>query len=106
MTTIIVHFGFCAGRKPTNEAQTFSVYLPLTGICEVPVLPAWSSSKPCTRDDQPDPFCTTASIIAVIFLAVAALITWRWGCSITGLIVLPIRSTTCGCAYLPPLAIT
>src|SRR6266581_7130455 len=76
-TTIIVNRGWFAGRKPTKDAHTFSVYLPLTGIWDVPVLPAWLSSKPGTRDVQPDPYCTTACIIAVIFLAVAALTTCR-----------------------------
>src|SRR5712692_6408790 len=64
MTTIIVNLGWLAGRKPTYEAQTSSVYCPLTGICDVPVFPAWSSSKPLTREVQPEPCWTTSSIIA------------------------------------------
>ena len=35
--------GFLAGRNPTNDDHTSCVYFPLTGICEVPVLPVWSS---------------------------------------------------------------
>src|SRR2546429_8508354 len=70
ITTSIVKRGGCAGRNPTNEGQTSCVYWPLTGICEVPVFPAWSSSKPFVRDVQPEPFCTTCCIIAVILAAV------------------------------------
>src|ERR1700681_289988 len=102
----MVNLGFCAGRKPTNDAQTSCVYWPLTGICEVPVFPVWSSSKPDTRDVNPEPCCTTFSIIAVICAAADALITCRCGCSSSGLIAVPTRSTTCGGAYFPPLAIT
>src|SRR5260370_9033525 len=102
----MVKRGCCAGRKPTYDVHTSCVYWPLTGICELPVLPVSSLAKPGTRANEPEPFCTTCSIIAVIFAAVSGLITWRCGCSRTGLTWVPTRSTTCGGAYFPPLATT
>ena len=63
----------------------------LDGVLEVE---GESFSNPWTRAVQPDPYCTTACIIAVICFAVLALMTCRCGWSITGLILLPIRSTT------------
>ena len=106
ITTIIVKRGWSDGRKPTKELQTSCVYLPLSGICDVPVFPAWSSSNPRILDVQPEPFCTTCSIIAVILAAVAGVMTWRCGCRSSGLSCVPIRSTAWGGAYLPPLATT
>src|SRR5579864_2546995 len=102
----MVNRGCCAGKNPTYDVHTSDVYCPLTGICELPVLPVSSFWKPGTRASEPEPFCTTCSIIVVICAAVWGLTTWRCGCRRTGLIWVPTRSTTCGGAYLPPLAIT
>ena len=82
------------------------MYWPLTGICEVPVLPPSSFSKPATLASWPDPFWTTDFIISFIWAAVAAETTCCGAASERAVGRPPTRSTTCGWIHLPPLGTT